>query len=71
MRVQQPVSELKVADELKGELATFVVTGDPSTVRHHFLIIAVPEECGKALAERVKEPVTVRLSALDHSTSGL
>ena len=59
MRVQQPVSELKVADELKGELATFVVTGDPSTVRHHFLIIAAGEVEAAALAEREKAPLTV------------
>jgi len=36
-----------------------VVTGDPSTVRHHFLIVATGEVEAAARAEREKVPLTV------------
>jgi hypothetical protein len=39
--------------------ATFDVTGDPSTVKHHFLMLAVPNMCGFATAAMVKVPDTV------------
>ena len=36
-----------------------MVTGDPSTVRHHFLIVAAGEVEAADLAAREKVPLTV------------
>ena len=62
--LQQPVSALNVPEyptSLYAYLftATFDVTGDPSTVKHHFLMAAVPNNCAFATAATLKVPVTV------------
>jgi hypothetical protein len=51
-------------------LATLLETGTPSTVKHHFLIHAVPKICGTATAETENLPVTDELFAIDHSAIG-
>ena len=73
--LQHPVSALNVPEcptSLYAYLftATFDVTGDPSTVKHHFLMLAVPNKCGFAAAARVKVPDTVWLFPDAHDTNG-
>ena len=47
-----------------------VATGEPSTVKHHFLINADPVLEVRANASIVKTPDTVVLFGVDHSTEG-
>ena len=73
--LQQPVAALKVPREYtslyeSSGVATLDVTGDPSTVRHHFLIHAVPVLAERADAAIVKTPDTVVLLVVVHPTDG-
>jgi hypothetical protein len=51
--------------------ATFDVTGDPSTVKHHFLMLDAGVVEPNARAESVKMPATDLFSVSDHSTAAV
>ena len=74
--LQHPVSALNVPEcptSLYAYLftATFDVTGDPSTVKHHFLMLDAGVVEPNARAESVKIPVTDLSAVSDHATAAV